>query len=345
MKHGPKHYSLVGLQIVVSLVLMALFLSLYKYTERLLINQCDEVASRDMERMQLTIQREMLQVESATQALAALEFGNGTNIPTDSAVIYRALENFIDAMPPSITGAIIGFEDGVLPEYEAKWGFIPLVRHVGDEYIRYQLGGVRDIRTIHDWYRETKRLDCKRWAEPQLAEEGEVICGYCLPLHNSEGRLIGVLEVDFSLDILSKEVCSIRSYPNSMPLVVSDDKELTILMSEDHELVLNETMNSMLARQGLHLESSIRQSVANHLNARHHIRQGGFNDTHDVFFYHMPEPHTGWTIQMTCPAEDVTEALMALKLRMSIIAGTIIGLLVLVALTYMRRENNSQQHA
>lgn len=340
MKHGPKHYSLVTLQMVVALVLLALFLSLYKYTEGLLENQCDEMASRDMERMQLTIQREMLQVESATQALAALEFDNGKAIPTDSAVIYRALEHFIDAMPPSITGAIIGFEDGVLPEYEAKWGFIPLVRHVGGEYIRYQLGGVRDIRTIHDWYRETKRLDCKRWAEPQLAEEGEVICGYCLPLHDAKGHFIGVLEVDFSLDMLSKEVCSIRSYPNAIPLVISDDKELTILMSEDREMVLTESMNSMLAKQGLHLETSIRQSVSNHQHARHHIRQGGFNDTHDVFFYHMPEPHTGWTIQMTCPAEDVTEALTALKVRMSVIAVTIIGLLILVALTYMRREND-----
>lgn len=338
MKHGPKHYSLVALQIVVAVLLFALFLSLYKYTETLLVDECKEKASRDLERIQLTIRREMQQVETATEAFAMLEFGNGTDIPNDSAHIFRSLERFIQAMPPSITGAIIGFEDGVLPRYEAKYGFIPLVRYVDNEYIRYQLGGVRDIRAIHDWYRETKRLDHKRWAEPQLAEEGEVICGYCFPLHDAAGKFIGVLEVDFSLDLLSKEVCNIRTFPTAEPMVISGDDDFTILMCPQEGVALKETMQTLLEKRGgLRIEDDILKSVHKGENRSHHIRQGTFNDVHEVFFHHMRDPYTGWTIQMTCPASEVTVALLSLRIRMTVIAITILALMFIVALTYMRR--------
>ena len=338
MKQKTQYFTLIGFQITVAIILLALFLSLYKYTERLLINQCDEKAFRDLERMELSIQREMFKAESATHALSSLVFKDGVDIPTDSSLIYKALEQFLDGMPPSITGAVIGFEDGVLPQYEGEWGFLPLIRHVDDHYVHYQLGTIRDVRAIHDWYRETKRLDTERWGQPQLSEEGEVICGYCLPLHDKEGMFVGVLEVDFSIDRLAKEVCAIRSYPNAEPMVV--DKNLTILMSPFQQNVLKETMPSLLAKRGLQMDAEIKKNVAKGIRKRYHIIQGGFNDRHEVFFFHSPEPHTGWTLQMTCPASDVINDLQALKNRMTIIAFTIIILLVLVALTSLRKVEN-----
>lgn len=339
MTHGSRYYMLVGCQIVVALVLLALLLSLYKYTERMLIKQCDEKAIRDMERIQLTIQKQMVEAEAATSALSALIFDNGKRLPKTDEEIYTSLERYLDAMPPSITGAIIGFEDGVMPQYEGRWGFFPLVRHVNDEYVRYQLGNVRDIRELHDWYRETKRQDCTRWATPQWSEEGEVICGYCMPLHDANDRLIGVLEVDFSLDKLSAEVCNIRSYPNAEPMVV--DRNLMVLMAPDHDVVLKETMPTLLHKRGLEMENRVQKNVTEGVQASYHLRQGDFKNPHEVFFFHMPEPHTGWTIQMTCPASDVTIELEALKVRMGVIAASIIGLMLLVALTFLRENDKT----
>lgn len=341
MNHRPRYYAYVALQIIVALILLALFLSLYKYDEKLLVNQCDEKAFRDMERIQLTIQREMKATENAMRTLSELEFADGRDIPQDSARIYQILERFLKAMPPSITGAIIGFEDGVLPQYEGEWGFIPLVRHVNDEYVRYQLGNERDIRIIHDWYRETKRLDTVRWAKAQLAEEGEVICGCCLPLHDREGRFVGVLEVDFSLDRLSAEVCNIRSYPHAEPLVIDQDQ--LMLMSAEHEVVLKETMRSLLEKRGLKMDEAILQNVKKGLTKRYHLRQGDFRHLHEVFFFHMHEPYTGWTIQMTCPADDVTAELVAFKGRMTVIAATIIALIILVDLTAMQSKRERRR--
>lgn len=338
MTHGKTHYTLIGLQITVALILLALFLSLYKYTEGLLIEECHDKATRDLERIQLTIQREMLKTESAGKALCALQFGNGLSIPNDSDQIYTALEDFLSVMPNNITGAIVGFEDGVLPQFEHRWGFMPLVRHVGGEYIRYQMGGVRDVRTKHDWYRETKRLDCCRWAQPQLAEDGEVICGYCMPLHDANQRFIGVLEIDFSLERLSQETCNIRSYAHSEPMVI--DSDLTILISPDRDIVLKENMISLLGKRGLQLEEDVFQKVRRKESGSHHLQQGTFQNPHDVFLFHSYEPHSGWTIQMTCFIEDVYQSLTALKVRMSVIALTIISLMLLVALTFMRREHH-----
>lgn len=340
MTRSKKHYCLVALQIVVALILVALFLSLYKYSERQLITESDNLAKRDMERIQLTIQREMQSAERAARAFSALCYEDGRRLPTDSDQYYLDLETFLSAMPSSITGAIIGFEDGVLPHLEHQWGFMPLVRHVNGKFIHYQMGGVRDVRAMHDWYRETKRLDRCRWAQPQLAEEGEVICGYCIPLHDANEQFIGVLEVDFSLESLSEEVCSIRSYRNSEPMVV--DSDLTILISPEREEVLQGNMQSLLERRGLELENNIRLNVRNHIPGSYHLLQGTFKNPHDVYLYHCPEPYTGWTIQMTCFTKDVTEHLLSLKVRMSVIAVTVIGLLLLIVLTLLRNESYSR---
>ena len=336
MAHTSRHYALIALQIIVALILFALFLSLYKYTEGLLINECEGKATRDMERIQLTIQREMMKAESAAHAFSSLVFQDGQNLPKDSSQLYRRIEQFLSSMPSTITGAIIGFEDGVYPQYEEQWGFIPLIRHVDGQFVRYQMGAERDVRVLHDWYRETRREQKERWAEPQLAEEGEAICGYCIPLRDVNNSFIGVLEVDFSMERMAEEVCSIKPYPNAEPLVVNNDDSLTVLMSSDPQNVLNHNMHSLLRQRGLSFERSVFESVRSGQSRYHLLRQGDFRDRHEVYFFHMPEPHTGWIIQMTCPTSDVTSALEALKVRMGFIALTIILLIALVALTYLR---------
>lgn len=338
MTHTKKHYLLVALQIVVALILFALFLSLYKYTEHLLISESSDRASRDIERIQLNIQRDMQAAESAAHSFCALQFDNGKQLPQDSSAYYELLRKFLANTTSTITGAIIGFEDGVFPQFEAKHGFLPLVRHVNGTYRNYQMGTVRDVRTQHDWYRETKRLNRSRWAQPQLAEEGEVICGYCIPLHNDKDEFIGVLEIDFSIERLSAEVCRIRSYEHSEPMIV--DSDLTVLIAPEKDIVLKETMPTLLERRGLVLESEVLQSVKRRATASHHLHQGTFENPHEVFLYHCYDPYSGWTIQMTCLAEDVTKSLTALKLRMAVIAITILGLILLVALTFMRHGDH-----
>lgn len=336
MTKTTRHYTFVGLQVVVGLLLFALFLSLYKYAETLLYKQCDEMATRDLERIELTIDRELGKVENAAHLLAQIEFGNGLNIPRTEEAIYHILEEFVSAAQQPITGAILGFEDEVFPQYASRNGFLPLVRKTTEGLRQFQVGEIRDVRMINDWYATTKLQDKERWSKAQFSEEGAEISCYCIPLHNREGRFIGVLALDCSLDDLSQEVCAIRSYPNAEPLITDDD--FTIVAAIDRNLILKETMYSMLQNRGLQIDPVVERDIKMHRDGKHHMLQGNYQTPHEVFFYYCTEPHAGWTIQMACPAEEIRQDLAALRTRMGITAALILLMIILVALTYIQRK-------
>lgn len=340
MRRTLTHNTLIGLQIIVGLILTALFLSLYKYTETLLIQHCDEKATRDLERIELTIHRELSKVESVAFMFSEIKYKHGLNIPRDEETIYRQLEEIVHASPQPITGAILGFEDSVFPQYASRNGFLPLVRKTDEGLIRFQVGEIRDVRRINDWYYETKRRNRPRWSKPQLSEEGTEISCYCIPLHDAEGKFIGVLALDCSLETLGDQIRAIRSYPNSEPLIIDDD--FNIVVSLDRQDILHETMFSLLKKRGLAIDEELKEEIRSHHSGKKHIIQGDFKAPHELYFYHQYENHSGWTIQMTCPAKEITEGLRIFRERMAITALVTFVLILLVALTYMRRSSNKQ---
>lgn len=75
------------------------------------------------------------------------------------------------------------------------------------------------------WYEEPMKTGRAHWINPMKNEdaEGEPIITFSLPFYNSEGKRVGVMGVDVSLDLLSKIVLASKPSPNSYCAMLGSD--------------------------------------------------------------------------------------------------------------------------
>lgn len=341
---ASNHYSFsyklcMALQTFVALIFIALFLSLYSYSESAMTDSCDQRVEMKRNRIQLKVAKELNDVELCADLLAKVLFYNGSKLPSEETV-RQHLEIFLKTTRehvPSITGVVAGFEDEVYPKCQAPWGYIPLVRSVDSSLVYYQMGEVRDVRHVNDWYAGTKALDHPRWSKVMMSEDGEPICNYSIPLHDAEGNFIGVMAVDLSLSFLTDDIYESLPFPNTNITIV--DSSHTYLVHPDLSYVMNKTSFDYLKELGFPYEPAVMEEINNRQPGKRHYTMDTPKGFRDVFFYYAPIDETDWTLQMEMPADAAYKDLSAMRSRM-ILTG-VVGLLLvlLVALTFARFRN------
>lgn len=104
---------------------------------------------------------------------------------------------------PQIFGCAIAFE----PEYYPEKGyyFAPYAFRKGDKIVSKQLGNESYDYFCMDWYQIPKLLAKDYWTEPYFGTGGsnEMVTTYSVPMI-VEGKVIGIVLVDISLEWLSK---------------------------------------------------------------------------------------------------------------------------------------------
>lgn len=114
-----------------------------------------------------------------------------------------ALEKRLVAHNEMITGCGIGFVSDYYPD-KGQW-FEPYVERLEDGTLdARQIGSESHDYLNSSWYIDAMAADSAMWTEPYLDDAGarELICTYAVPIHDSEGRTVGVMGVDISLDWL-----------------------------------------------------------------------------------------------------------------------------------------------
>lgn len=334
-KSGLSYWLSISLQALFGVVFVALFLSFYSFAEKQTIKSCDENASAQLEVINLKIDRELSRCEGALNMLSGSAFAHGIAIPRNEEAIFLILENFMRSMThmnPSVTGVVVAFEDEIFPQYAHRNGFIPLVRLLSSgELHRYQVGEVRDVRNVNDWYSETRRLDRPRWSHVFLSEDGEPISCCCLPLHDATGRFVGAIAVDLSLHKLQDELQTVSTYPGAEVSLI--DENFVYLVHPNSELIMNHTVMEELEQRGFEILPDVKADIEQHRPGKKHIQLAmpDGKGIHETFFYYSPVPKTQWTIQIDCPAESVYRDLAGLRVRMFITA--MVGVLLLLTMT------------
>ena len=332
-----RYYLSMGLQCIIGLVVIALFLSFYSYVEQMAIRQCDEKAAQGIRQAKAAIDNELTVAEASLQSFVGTVMEGGSSIPPREEIIYRRMESFLSSMPAYISGIAIGFEDCVFPGYTGKGGFIPLVRRADTLLTRYQLGEVCDLRSERPWYYETQGKGA-HWCVPFYSDDDKPIVSYALPLYNRQGQYIGASIIDVSLQYLSTEVASVHPYHGATTDVVNQD--LTYVLSADKHRILEDSVPNVVARQGLTFDERLREAVKSEQPGKLYMQQGTYRAPHNTYCYYQPLKHAGWTILMECPATEVTLALNSLRWRMGLTSLAIVLLIVVVALSFLNYKNS-----
>lgn len=130
-------------------------------------------------------------------------------------------ETVIDALAkelelnPHIIGYGIGFTPDYFPE-QGHWYEPYVVRDDNGAIQRLQIGSAQHDYLHAKWYLETVETGETHWTDPYYDDAGAkaILCTYSEPVVDGEGRTVGVLGADFSLDWLYEQLVQLDEQVN-----------------------------------------------------------------------------------------------------------------------------------
>ena len=125
---------------------------------------------------------------------------------------------------PVIVGSTIAFE----PNFFSSKGYYysAFSYKDGDGSVkRIQQGGENFKYHGMDWYRIPKEAKASSWCEPYFDKGGAevMMCTYSLPIMDKNENVYAVLTADVSLDELTRQVATIKPYPDSYAVLLSQN--------------------------------------------------------------------------------------------------------------------------
>ena len=241
----------------------------------------------------------------------------------DSMFVYSRcfLEN-----NPDLNGCSIAFEPYFFKDrgryfsaysYNDK-GKVKVTQEGNDQYEYFYM----------DWYQLAKLLDHPCWTEPffdynlQDIYSKEMIASYCKPIKNAQGRYVGTIAVDLSLEWLSNTVSSVKPYPHSYSIMIGEGgtyfvhPDTTKLFYQSIFTPMMEAPDTTLTDLGHAMQRG--EEGMKELNI----------DGERCYVFYKPLSTTGWSMAIVCPESDIFGGYNRLQ---NTVAGIVlVGLLIML---------------
>ena len=297
-------------------------LGVFYYQSRLAVrNAAIENATRILDNTTLRVDNILTEVKVATDNTDWL-ITRHLDAP-DSMFVYsrRILQN-----NPNLNGCSIGFEPFYFPQkglYFSAYslnsnGVIQTTQEGNDHYQYFSM----------DWYQLPKLLDRPCWTEPfvDFNPEGltsnDMIISYCKPLKDMDGKYIGTIAVDLSLEWLSQTISAVKPYPNSYTIMIG--KGGTFFVHPDTKKLFYQTIFTQTMLEPDTTITGLGHAMQAGLQGYRELTLDG--EENYVFF--KPLGDTGWSVGLVCPAKDIFSGYY--RLFNTIIGIVIIGLLLML---------------
>ena len=320
----------------VSLLAATIYFTTYQLVYNLVTETCDELTSRDIDKIKLNVDLELNSAQEALQTFSTTVFKNGLDIPKSEEEIYLQMERFL-ANTPFLSGIVAGFEDSVFPEYADQLGFGPLVRKQDDELVRYQVGEIRDFRHTKEWYSEAFERKQARWSSPFFSEEGDIIIDYCIPLFDAQGEVIGVVACELSISHLHQVTENIKPYPTSNVMIMQ--KDLTFVIHPEKGYPMHKTLPVYLKERGIpQVDSLLVKDLVDGRKGKMIHGQMGEN----VFLYYDVIEKADYRLLSESKSADVYASLNDMAGTLKLLGSTGLFLLIVV-LGFMIYDNKKRE--
>ena len=241
---------------------------------------------------------------------------------------------------------IVGAGMLFIPDYYPQKGhwYEPYVaRREGDVVEEMQLGGPDHDYFQADWWKKGMEKEKGYWSDPYFDKDGAkmMLCSYFVPLHDANGRIVGLFGADVSLDWLSEVINARHVHPSSYNLMISSTGQLMVCPVES--LVMRQTIQEVTAR--------IEDTTANYVNNQMMSGKSGHADIIDengeknYIFYAPVEGETGWSMAVVCSDRDLYRGLRQVSLILSLLllAGfCLMGYIIWRSLRGSRRLHAAQ---
>jgi len=271
----------------------------------------------------LSVRHYMSTIETSTNANAWLMEEHFT--PDSLEIISRKILQ----LNPNILSCSVNAEPDIFPQY-------------GHHFSIYTVKEEQTIQSFreteyeyHDklWYKTVLKAGRSCWVEPfgehteGTIDHNEAVASYCRPLRLADGRLAGVVAVDFDFNHLAKTInAAERQYPDAYFILVGKDGRFFIHPDA-----------SKLFRKTIFTDTDPMKN-ADIIALGHEMTDGNKQGTMHVningkvcHVCYQPVPGTDWTLALVCPDSEVLTSYHQLAYVMAFVI--IIGLLLILWLT------------
>ena len=193
-----------------------------------------------------------------------------------------------------------------------------------------------------DWYQLAKLLDQPCWTEPFFdfnlkdISSKEMIASYCKPIKNAQGKYVGTIAVDLSLEWLSTTVSSVKPYPNSYSIMIGEGG--TYFVHPDTTKLFYQSIFTPMMEQrvpgGLADGTPTAERPDTTLTALGHAMQRGEEGMEELtiegekcYVFYKPLSTTGWSMAIVCPESDIYGGYN--RLRNTVMGIALAGLLAM----------------
>lgn len=168
----------------------------------------------------------------------------------------------------------------------------------------------------YDWYVIPKCTDSTYWTDPYIDRVWEKLslCSYTAPLHDGDGRFIGVICASIETQWLTSKIDSIRLYDHSYNFIIG--KSAGYIVHPDKDLIINETIFSYaLLTENTALAETGRRMIAGETG----MSELSINGTPSIIFF-TSVPSNNWSIATICPRSDIFAGAYRIVIIMLLIA-------------------------
>ena len=158
-----------------------------------------------------------------------------------------------------------------------------------------------------EWYASIKKEETSLWVEPMPDANNidEAITSYSMPLHDEQGRFVGVFAIDVSLEWLSATVQQTKPLPHSYCMLLS--RYGALLVHPDSTLLFK-SVDDMDAS----FDPTVTQVLQAMLSGETGSKEANIDGVESLVLY-RPFRNIGWSVAMVFPEDDIFGALMALN--------------------------------
>ena len=327
-KHIRKSLS-TRLSLDILLIVMLIFtLSLgflYWQSRNIIRQEAIDEASHVLDNTALRVKGQMLELETATRNLLWLI---NINHQQDSLLWYS---HRIVANHPHINGCSITMEPDYYPGDDYGFSAYSVRIDADDKLQKDSVATVREADyNYYDkvWYKTPRQKNAPCWVDPfddynaGTLSSPEMIASYCMPLHDQQGKFIGVISTDLSLKKLTETITAEHPYENSYFMMLGADGHYFV--HPDTTKLLKQTIFTGTDPREHTDVVALGYEMTNGRTGHMNVNLDGRN----LIVLYRPLEGTQWSVALVCPSSEMLRGYNSLNYIL--LPLLVIGLLLLV---------------
>lgn len=251
--------------------------------------------------------------------------------------LYDALESEL-----RLNAELVGCAAAFVPDYfpgEGRW-FEPYVSRLGDGSFEFrQIGSESHDYFQSPWYRVAFDREEGYWSDPYYDEAGalQMLCTYSLPLHGPEGKIVGVIGADVSLEWLAEKLREIDRNANEGSIIPPKPgrEAYSFILSRDGGYIAHPEADRILVAN--YFDYARGDSIYVQIGRRMLAGEKGMDrvrvDGIPSYVYFVPLEWVGWSVGIVVP-ED-TMLMPGFRLGVVILLLMLFGMLAMILVSYL----------